>query len=83
MMKFTVALRLRVKVKGKCPKHPRYNPELGRGAIKGTCRTCLELFELTEARDQLRAAAAKLEELAKPWLVERRSRIKASPPAGL
>lgn len=41
MMKFDVKLSVKTKVKGKCPTHPRYNPELGKGVIKGACKPCL------------------------------------------
>ncbi len=29
-----------------CPKHPRYNPASGEGAIRGACQFCRELFLL-------------------------------------
>jgi hypothetical protein len=39
--------QLRLRWKGGCPKHPRYNPETaGRGAIKGGCTTCEALWSL-------------------------------------
>jgi hypothetical protein len=36
-----------VKWRGKCAKHPGYDPSYGgQGAIKGNCEKCLQLFEI-------------------------------------
>jgi hypothetical protein len=36
-----------VRWKGRCSKHPRYNPELdGLGGIRGGCRRCEMLLEI-------------------------------------
>jgi hypothetical protein len=38
-----------VKWRGKCSKHPGYDPAYGgQGAIKGNCEKCLKLFEIYE-----------------------------------
>jgi len=71
MLNTIVVVRLKLRLKGKCPNHPRYNPELGQGAIRGGCQYCQALYAVTQARDQLHAAAARLEELALPYTVER------------
>jgi hypothetical protein len=41
MFQFTYKLKVAERVKAKCERHPRYNPERdGRGGIKGGCSTC-------------------------------------------
>jgi hypothetical protein len=50
VLRFSVHIKL--KLKGKCPKHPRFNPELGRGAIRGGCSECMALYEVVAARDR-------------------------------
>ncbi len=32
--------------KGRCKRHPRYDPLDGEGAIKGGCEKCRQLFEI-------------------------------------
>jgi hypothetical protein len=32
-----------MRVYARCPKHIRFNPSNGQGAVKGGCLTCLEL----------------------------------------
>jgi hypothetical protein len=32
--------------KGRCKRHPRYDPADGEGAIKGACESCLRLLEI-------------------------------------
>jgi len=40
-------LTIRYRWKGKCPKHPRFDPaKHGRGAIKGSCPACTMLFQV-------------------------------------
>lgn len=51
-------LTIKVKWKGKCPKHPRFNPEKqGVGAIRGGCETCNQLVsvyrQVSVARNQM------------------------------
>jgi hypothetical protein len=43
-----------LKVHGRCPKHPRFNPEAGMGAIKAGCCWCYRLWELYRAFHTLR-----------------------------
>ena len=31
--------------KGRCKRHPRYDPADGEGAIKGGCESCRQLFD--------------------------------------
>lgn len=51
MFQFSYKLKVSERVKAKCNRHPRYNPERdGRGGIKGGCSTCFSLFDLHQAR---------------------------------
>lgn len=77
MLNTTVIFQLKLRLKGKCPTHPRYNPELGPDAIRGGCKNCLALYAVTKARDELHAAAARLEEVAKPYTVATTRFVKA------
>ena len=57
MFQFTYKLKVAERVKGKCERHPRYNPERdGRGGIKGGCSACFSLYNLQQARLTLDAA---------------------------
>jgi hypothetical protein len=45
MFQFNYKLKVSERVKAKCNRHPRYNPERdGRGGIQGGCSTCFSLF---------------------------------------
>ena len=77
MLNTRVVIQVKLRLRGKCPQHPRYNPELGPGAIRGGCAHCQALYAVTQARDQLHNAAARLEELAQPYTVAPKRRAKA------
>lgn len=72
MLKMNLTIKIHRKLRGKCPRHPGYNPEGGEGKIRGNCQQCRALFEVTKARDLLHEAAARFDELAKPYEVERK-----------
>jgi hypothetical protein len=68
MLKFNYKLTVKERVKAKCPRHPRYNPERdGRGGIIGTCTACYSLYDLQEARNKLDAAVREFMRRAGPW----------------
>lgn len=71
MLKLAVAIKLRVRVKGKCSQHPGYNPNQGEAAIRGGCKQCLALFEVTRAADRLHEAVAHFEQVAAPYQLVR------------
>src|SRR5579883_2214502 len=51
---FHMAYKAIVRVKAKCPKHPRYNPEKqGPGGVKGGCPLCADLSLLHKSVMQL------------------------------
>jgi hypothetical protein len=59
-----MATAIKLRWEGACPKHPRYNPENGPGAIRAGCQFCLRLL-------QLRRDADKLERDARTFLNDR------------
>ena len=77
MFQFTYKLRVTERVKAKCDRHPRYNPERdGRGGIKGGCSTCYSLFDLHQARLSLDAAHREFLRRVLPWTRVRQPRTK-------
>jgi hypothetical protein len=72
MLKVTFSIRMKIRLKAKCSKHPGYNPEQGPGAIRGACLHCQRLCAVIAARDEVWAALRKFESLAEPYLVTRR-----------
>ena len=78
MFQFNYKLKVSERVKAKCNRHPRYNPERdGRGGIKGGCSTCFALFDLYQARLSLDAAHREFLRRALPWTRVRQPRIKS------
>lgn len=79
MFQFNYKLKVSERVKAKCNRHPRYNPEReGRGEIKGGCSTCYSLFDLYQARLSLDAAHREFLRRALPWTRVRRSALSHS-----
>ena len=80
MFQFNYNLKVSERVKAKCDRHPRYNPERdGRGGIKGGCSTCFSLFDLHQARLSLDAAHREFLRRALPWTRIRLTRAKSRP----
>jgi hypothetical protein len=78
MFQFNYKLRVAERVKAKCDRHPRSNPERdGRGGIKGGCSTCYFLFDLHQARLSLDAAHREFLRRALLWTLVRRPRTKS------
>lgn len=50
-------MHFRLRIDLKCPRHPRFNPKHGPGAVKGGCIVCFELAALFCAADSLRVRA--------------------------
>ena len=68
MFQFTYRLKVAERVKGKCKRPPRYNPERdGRGGIKGECSACFSLYDLQQAGLVLEAAHRDFLRKAAPW----------------
>ena len=77
MLQFTYKLKITERVKGKCSRHPRYNPEKdGRAGIRGGCSCCFSLYDLYQARMALDAAQREFIRRAAPWVRSREPRRK-------
>ncbi len=75
MLQFTYKLKITERVKGKCSRHPRYNPEKdGRAGIRGGCSCCFSLYDLYQARIALDAAQREFIRRAAPWTRPREPR---------
>jgi hypothetical protein len=75
MLQFTYKLKLSERVKAKCSRHPRYNPEKdGRAGIRGGCSTCFSLYDLHQARIALDTAQREFLRRAGPWARQREKR---------
>ena len=87
MLQFTYKLKLTERVKAKCSRHPRYNPEKdGRAGIRGGCSTCFSLYDLHQARlalDLVQTAQDQGEAVGRghdsPYLI-RNARMRPRPP---
>ena len=78
MFQFIYKLEVTERVKTKCERHPRYNPERdGRGGIKGGCSTCFSLYDLHQARLALDSAHREFLRKAIPWTRSTKPRSKA------
>ena len=79
MFQFSYKLKVTERVKAKCERHPRYNPEReGRGGIKGGCATCFSLYDLHQARVTLDSAHRDFLRKAAPWTRATKPRSKTS-----
>ncbi len=68
MFQFTYKLKIAERVKARCERHPRYNPQRdGRGGIKGGCSCCFTLLDLHQAKLTLEAAHRDFIRKAAPW----------------
>jgi hypothetical protein len=68
MFQFSYKLKVAERVKAKCERHPRYNPERdSRNGIKGGCSTCYSLYDLHQARLMLDSAHREFLRKAIPW----------------
>lgn len=77
MLQLTYKLKIAERVKGKCNRHPRFNPEKdGRAGIRGACSCCFSLYDLYQARLALDAAQCEFIRGAAPWAQSREPRLK-------
>jgi hypothetical protein len=82
MLKFAYKKIIKERVKAKCERHPRYNPERdGRDGIKAGCTTCWQLYDLDQARIRLDTAIHEFQRRAAPWSVRVTPRKQAPPAA--
>lgn len=60
-----------VRFKGRCDRHPGYNPLDGMGGIIGGCRNCQLLLEIHDAHGRLVELIRKAKNYAGPQVVRR------------
>ncbi len=84
MFQFAYKLKVAERVKGKCERHPLYNPERnGRGGIKGGCSACFSLYDLQQARLMLDAAYRDFLRIAVLWARRSKPRTRPEPRTSL
>lgn len=57
-------LNLKIRWKGKCPKHPRYNPEKQGATFRSGCAACAHLYAAYELIVKARSHMSSVEFLA-------------------
>lgn len=50
----------------RCPKHKRFDPRDGRGAVKGNCRNCNLLCDLSEVIEKARTVGLAVHKRTPP-----------------
>ena len=84
-MRFNDTTQLRLKTVAKsmlvlrCPKHTRYNPAEGRGAIRGCCHGCEDAYEAYEAVIALQTALARYVNVTEKFETARPRQKKVKP----
>jgi hypothetical protein len=75
MIQFTYKLKLNERVRAKCSRHPRYNPEKDAVAgIRGGCAACWDIYHVHRSRLELDHAVHEFLRHAAPWIKYRRPR---------
>jgi hypothetical protein len=67
MLKLVTKLVVKSKITLKCDRHPRFNPEEGRGTIKAECPACHSLLVVYNLRRNLLEATKNFEVFSKPY----------------
>ena len=57
-----------IRFRGKCSKHPHFDPHDGRGAIKGGCQTCEKLLDILAFHTRM---LARMREFSPPKEMKR------------
>ena len=74
---FKLAVRVDYRIKGRCPRHPAYNPIKDEQAgIRGGCKACHELLDAYHGYLALREAIERFEAAAHPFIAVRKARRK-------
>ena len=75
MIAFRYKVKIDERIRAKCQRHPRYNPERdGREGIRGACSTCHTLFDLYNSRIELDRAIRDFLRQSGPWARVRKPR---------
>ena len=75
MIVFRYKVKIDERIRAKCQRHPRYNPERdGSEGIRGSCSTFHTLFDLYTARIELDRAIRDFLRRSGPWAEVRKPR---------
>lgn len=79
MLHFHLDLRVRERIKAKCPRHPKFDPSVDEKAnSEARCSTCSDIRNLQSARITLETAARAFERRAAQWRVAQISKQRRS-----
>lgn len=79
MLRLTYTIKLNERIRAKCSRHPRYNPEIdGRGGITDRCAGCYSLYDLYQAKTELEDSVRQFLRRAGPWTRPRSPRKRSS-----
>jgi hypothetical protein len=72
---FKVAFRVVYRIRGRCPRHPAYNPVKDeQGGIKGGCEECYALFHAYRSYLALREAIVEFETTVQSFITNKQAR---------
>jgi hypothetical protein len=72
---FKVAFRVVYRIKGRCSRHPAYNPVRDeQEGIKGECPACYEILNAYRAYLAFREAIEKFETMVHPFITTKKAR---------
>lgn len=72
---FKVACRVVYRIKGRCSRHPAYNPVRDdQGGIKGGCEECQALFRAYRAHLALREAIEEFQSTVQRFITNKQAR---------
>ena len=72
---FKMAFRVVYRIKGRCSRHPAYNPVKDeQGGIKGGCQECYALLNAYRAYLAFREAIEKFETTVQPFITNKKAR---------
>jgi hypothetical protein len=72
---FKVAFRVVYRIKGRCSRHPAYNPvKDDQGGIKGGCEECYALFHAYRAYLTFREAIVEFETTVQSFIANKQAR---------
>ena len=75
---FKMAFRIVYRIKGRCSRHPAYNPVKDeQGGIKGGCEECHALFHAYRAYLAFREAIEEFETTVQPFITTKKAREKS------
>ena len=79
MLKINYDERIRERIRAKCSRHPRYDPQSeGKIGVHDRCSTCYSLLAIHEARLGLDSAIREFRRRAAPWQIIQTKKVKTA-----